>query len=125
MSKRKKLINSFKYAFSGIASAFKTERNMKIHVLAVVLVTLAGFSFKISKMEWIVCIILFGMVISLELANTAIETTVDIAMPERNEKAKLAKDISAGAVLVCAFVSVIVGLMIFVPKIYDMVISVI
>ncbi len=125
MSKRKKLINSFKYAFSGIASAFKTERNMKIHVLAVVLVTLAGFLFKISKMEWIICIILFGMVISLELANTAIETTVDIAMPERNEKAKLAKDISAGAVLVCAFVSVIVGLMIFVPKIYDMVISVI
>lgn len=121
----KKLINSFKYAFSGIASAFKTERNMKIHVLAVVLVTLAGFLFKISKMEWIICIILFGMVISLELANTAIETTVDIAMPERNEKAKLAKDISAGAVLVCAFVSVIVGLMIFVPKIYDMVISVI
>lgn len=124
MSKRKKLINSFKYAFSGIASAFKTERNMKIHVLAVVLVTLAGFLFKISKMEWIICIILFGMVISLELANTAIETTVDIAMPERNEKAKLAKDISAGAVLVCAFVSVIVGLMIFVPKIYDMVISI-
>ena len=124
MSKRKKLINSFKYAFSGIASAFKTERNMKIHVLAVVLVTLAGFLFKISKMEWIICIILFGMVISLELANTAIETTVDLAMPERNEKAKLAKDISAGAVLVCAFVSVIVGLMIFVPKIYDMVISI-
>ena len=125
MSKRKKLINSFKYAFSGIASAFKTERNMKIHVLAVVLVTLAGFLFKISKMEWIICIILFGMVISLELANTAIETTVDLAMPERNEKAKLAKDISAGAVLVCAFVSVIVGLMIFVPKIYDLVISMI
>ena len=125
MSKRKKLINSFKYAFSGIASAFKTERNMKIHVLAVVLVTLAGFLFKISKMEWIICIILFGMVISLELANTAIETTVDIAMPERNEKAKLAKDISAGAVLVCAFVSVIVGLMIFVPKIYELVISMI
>lgn len=125
MSKRKKLINSFKYAFSGIASAFKTERNMKIHVLAVVLVTLAGFLFKISKMEWIICIILFGMVISLELANTAIETTVDLAMPERNEKAKLAKDISAGAVLVCAFVSVIVGLMIFMPKIYNLVISMI
>ena len=125
MSKRNKLINSFKYAFSGIASAFKTERNMKIHVLAVVLVTLAGFLFKISKMEWIICIILFGMVISLELANTAIETTVDLAMPERNEKAKLAKDISAGAVLVCAFVSVIVGLMIFVPKIYELVISMI
>ena len=117
MSKKKHLIYSFKYAFQGIASAFKTERNMKIHVTAVVLVTIAGLFFKISKIEWMICIILFGMVISLELANTAIETTVDIAMPEKNEKAKLAKDIAAGAVLVCAFISVIIGGMIFVPKI--------
>ena len=116
MSKKKHLIYSFKYAFQGIASAFKTERNMKIHVTAVVLVTIAGLFFKISKIEWMICIILFGMVISLELANTAIETTVDI-MPEKNEKAKLAKDIAAGAVLVCAFISVIIGGMIFVPKI--------
>ena len=117
MSKKKHLIYSFKYAFQKIASAFKTERNMKIHVTAVVLVTIAGLFFKISKIEWMICIILFGMVISLELANTAIETTVDIAMPEKNEKAKLAKDIAAGAVLVCAFISVIIGGMIFVPKI--------
>lgn len=117
MSKKKHLLYSFKYAFQGIVSAFKTERNMKIHVAAVVLVTIAGLFFKISKIEWMICIILFGMVISLELANTAIETTVDIAMPEKNEKAKLAKDIAAGAVLVCAFISLIIGGMIFVPKI--------
>ena len=81
------------------------------------LVILAGFYFKISMAEWIICIILFGLVISLELVNTAIETTVDIAMPEKNEKAKIAKDVSAGAVLVAAIVSAIIGLMIFIPKI--------
>ena len=116
MSKKKHLIYSFKYAFQGIASAFKTERNMKIHVTAVVLVTIAGLFFKISKIEWMICIILFGMVISLELANTAIETTVDIAMPEKNEKAKLAKDVAAGAVLVLAIGSVIIGLIIMITK---------
>ena len=117
MSKKKHLIYSFKYAFQGIASAFKTERNMKIHVTAVVLVTIAGLFFYFFIIDCLFCIFLFGMVISLELANTAIETTVDIAMPEKNEKAKLAKDIAAGAVLVCAFISVIIGGMIFVPKI--------
>lgn len=98
----KKLKNSFKYAFEGIKSSFETERNMKIHVVIMLLVILAGVLLKISVMEWIVCIILFGIVIAGELFNTAIETAVDIAMPEKNEKAKLAKDVSAGAVLVLA-----------------------
>ena len=69
-------------------------------------------------MEWIACIILFGLVISLELINTAIETTVDIAMPEKNEKAKLAKDVAAGAVLMSAIMAIVVGLIIFLPKIF-------
>ena len=59
------------------------------------LVIIAGIILKITQVEWIVCIILFGFVITIELINTAIETTVDIAMPNINEKAKLAKDISA------------------------------
>ena len=81
------------------------------------IVIVAGFIFKISVMEWIVCLILFALVISLELINTAIETTVDIAMPEINEKAKYAKDIAAGAVLFSAIIAAIVGLIIFLPKI--------
>lgn len=81
------------------------------------LVIIAGIILKITQVEWIVCIILFGFVITIELINTAIETTVDIAMPNINEKAKLAKDISAGAVLISAIISVIVGLIIFIPKI--------
>ena len=65
-----------------------------------------------------ICIILFGLVITAELINTAIETTVDIAMPRKDEKAKLAKDVAAGAVLVCAITASIIGLIIFLPKIF-------
>ena len=116
--KRKKLRNSFKYAFEGIEEAWKTEQNLKIHFVIMALVIIAGFIFKISVMEWIVCLLLFAIVISLELINTAIETTVDIAMPDINEKAKYAKDIAAGAVLFSAMISVIIGLIIFLPKIF-------
>ncbi len=116
----KKILNSFKYAFEGIFSAFKTERNMKIHVLIMILVIIMGYIFKISRNEWFIFIILFSIVIAGELFNTAIETVVDIAMPEKNEKAKKAKDISASAVLVLAIGSAVIGLIIFVPKILNL-----
>ena len=114
--KNKKIINSFKNAFNGMVVSFKQERNMKIHISIMFLVILLGIIFKIKMIEWIICIICFALVIAGELFNTAVELTVDLAMPEFN-KAKMAKDISAGAVLVLAIVSVIIGLIIFVPKI--------
>ena len=114
---KKHIINSFRYAFNGIYLALKKERNLKIHFIIMLLVIIAGIILKISTFEWIICVMLFDLVISLELINTAIETTVDIAMPEINEKAKIAKDVSAGAVLVVAISAVIIGLIIFVPKI--------
>lgn len=117
MKDKKRLINSFKYAFEGIISALKTEKNMKIHVLIMMLVIIFGIILKISKIEWIICIVLFGLVISLELINTAIENVVDLITQEINPKAKIAKDVAAGAVLVSAITSAIIGLMIFVPKI--------
>ena len=97
--KNKKLINSFKCAIQGIIQAMKTERNVKIHITIMILVIISGIVFKIAKQEWI--------------------TTVDIAMPEINEKAKKAKDIAAGAVLVSAISSAIIGLTIFIPKIIE------
>lgn len=115
--KSKKIVNSFKYAFEGFISSFKTERNMKIHIIIMILVIIAGISLKINKYEWIICIICFAIVIGGELFNTAIETIVDIVMPYKNEKAKIAKDISASGVLILAIGSAIVGLIIFVPKI--------
>ena len=115
--KTKKLFNSFKYAIEGLISSFKTEQNMKIHFIAMIFVSILGIIIKISRMEWIICIMLFSLVIGSELFNTAIETTVDLAMPNKNDKAKLAKDVSAGAVLVISIGAAIIGLIIFVPKI--------
>jgi len=112
-----KLLHSFKYAFDGIFESFKSEKNMKIHILIMALVILAGFVFKISRTEWMICIILFGVVFAGEIFNTAIEIVVDMVMPHQNEKAKLAKDLSAGAVLLLAIAAAIIGMMIFIPRI--------
>lgn len=111
----KKIINSFKYAIEGLISSFKTERNMKIHILAMLIVVILGFIVKLNKNDWYICIILIGLVISSELFNTAIETVVDMISPEKSDKAKLVKDISAAAVLTLAICAVIIGIMIFIP----------
>ena len=113
----KKLIKSFKYAFEGILIGIKEEQNMKIHITIMILVIIFGIMLKINTIEWIICILLFGLVISMELINTAIENTVNLITKEKNQQAKIAKDVAAGAVLVSAIVSAIIGLMIFVPKI--------
>ena len=115
--KEKRIINSFKYAIEGFFTSLKTERNMKIHMVIMILVILMGFALKISLLEWIICIILFSIVISGELFNTAIETVVDMIMPHKNPKAKIAKDVSASGVLILAIGSAIIGLIIFIPKI--------
>ena len=117
------LLKSFYYAFQGIKVNILTERNLAIHFLVMLLVIVCGFVFKISVTEWLICILLFGFVITLELMNTAIETAIDICMPEINPKAKLAKDTSAGAVLVLAIVAVVIGIIIFGPKILDLIIK--
>lgn len=119
--KSKNILNSFKYAFDGIKTALKTERNMKIHITIMILVIIAGIILKISKLEWIICVILFTMVILSELFNTAVETVVDMITAQKNEKAKIAKDVSAGAVLISAIGSAIIGLIIFLPKIYELI----
>ena len=119
---RKKLKNSFRYAIQGIVSALKTEQNLKIHFIITALAIFLGIILKINYTEWAICFLLFGFVITAELLNTAIEVTVDLAMPEKNEKAKLAKDIAAGAVLISAIVSILVGIVIFLPKIIDIII---
>ena len=118
-TKTKRLINSFKYAFEGIATSFKTERNMKIHIVMAILVVIVGLFIKITKIEWILCIFSIAIVIASELFNTAIETIVDMITEEKNEKAKIAKDVSAGAVFINAIGAAIIGIIIFMPKIYN------
>lgn len=87
----KKIIKSFKYAIEGIIQGIKDEQNMKIHIFIMALVIIFGIMLKISEIEWMVCIILFALVISLELVNTAIENIVDLITLEKKEKAKKSK----------------------------------
>ena len=117
--KVKRIVNSFKYAYEGIISSFKSEQNMKIHFLLGSLVLVFGFILDISINEWFICIFLIAAVISAELFNTAIETIVDIVSPEYNKNAKIAKDVAAGAVLVVAIGAAIIGFIIFVPKLFN------
>lgn len=115
--KSNNLISSFKYAMQGILRAFKTERNLKIHASMMMIVLILGIIFKIAVWEWITCIILFALVIGAELLNTSIEEMVNLLSPEIRVHAKYAKDIAAGAVLIFAIASAIVGAIIFIPKI--------
>ena len=109
---------SFRYAFEGFILAFKEEPNLKIHFGIGVLVILAGLVLQISKIDWIIIITMIGLVISVELTNTSIEAVVDYLIREEHPGAKIAKDISAAAVLVSALTSAIIGVIIFMPYIF-------
>jgi diacylglycerol kinase (ATP) len=109
----RKIIKSFGFAFKGLWLAVSTQRNMQIHLLAVVLITSAGFYFQISAYEWIAVSLCFALVISLEMINTAIEIFADKLHPEKNEQIGKVKDIAAGAVLVAAIFAVVVAGLVF------------
>ncbi len=111
-------LNSFKHAFAGIAEAVKSEHNAWIHAAATVIVIIAGFVFKLSKVEWCIIILCIGMVWTAEIFNSAIERLTDLASPKRHSLAKKAKDAAAGAVLVTAITATIIGLIIFLPRIF-------
>lgn len=112
------LHRSFRYAFEGIFAGIKKERNMKIHCCAVVFVMIAGIVVKLSAIKWCICLILFGLILALELMNTALEAVVDLVTEEKKPLAKLAKDTAAGAVLIAAIMAAIVGCIIFIPEIF-------
>lgn len=115
--KKNPLYKSFGYAFEGIFTGIKKERNMKIHCLAMLCVVAAGLLLRISISEWCLCLVLFGLILSLELVNTAVEAVVDLVTEEKKPLAKLAKDTAAGAVLIAAIMAAGAGVLIFVPKI--------
>lgn len=112
--------NSFVYALTGIKKAIKSEKNIKIDIVAAILVIIAAAVLKISTVEWIVCLVLISGVLSAEMMNTAIEAAIDLYTREKKELAAKAKDVAAGAVLVKAIVSAIIGGIIFIPKIIEM-----
>jgi len=113
-----RFLKSFTYAVAGIKYAFATQGNFRFHVGVTVLIVLTGFFFNLTINEWLWIIAAIGMVLSVELVNTAIETLVDLVSPEYNFKAGIVKDASAGAVLIISILAAGIGLLIFVPKFF-------
>lgn len=108
-------ILSFKYALEGITAALRQEPNLKFHILIGLLIIILSAFLKISTQDFIIILILIGFVIAVELTNTAIEAVVDGFTDNSHPAAKMAKDISAGAVLVAATTAAVVGIWIIWP----------
>ncbi len=117
MKSKHSLIRSFKFAFDGIFSEFKKGRNFRIQIFLGATAVVLGVILKITPPEWFSLILVIASVLILELVNTAIESMVDMISPEIQEKARIAKDVSAGAVLVASIAAAIVGAFLFIPKI--------
>ena len=112
----KKRIQSFGFAFKGVATLFKTQPNARIHLMAILLVTVAGYLLKVSTTEWCFIVISFAMVLAAEAFNTAVEFVVDLASPDYHPLAGKAKDVAAAGVLITAMGAALIGLIIFIPK---------
>ena len=107
------LLMKFSYAWEGIKAAFKSELSLRIQLAVSVAVVLAGVLLGLTQVEWLFVIGSIGVVISLELLNTAIEKMLDFLHPARHDSVKFIKDVSAAAVLIASLTSVIVGVIIF------------
>lgn len=108
-----RIIQSFCYAVRGVITAYREERQMKIHTLAAVTAIVCGIMADLSRAEWAILALTIAMVIALELVNTAVERIVDMVTEEYHPLAEKAKDVAAGAVLVGAIAAVIVGICLF------------
>ena len=118
--KNRDLLSSLDFALTGIFTAFQEERNMRKHAVTSLLVVLAGFVFQVSKIEWLFLLLSIFLVIAFEILNSAIENVVDLASHYHfSMLAKKAKDMAAGAVLVVSLFAAVTGLIIFIPRIWD------
>lgn len=113
-------IKSFVYAGKGVKFFFKSQPNARIHAFAAVLAVGFGFLLKISDLEWVSIMMVIGAVLVTEAINTALEELVNFVSPEYNPKAGIIKDVAAGAVLLAATTALGVGLIIFLPKIIEL-----
>lgn len=111
-------INSFAYAFEGVAELVRSQPNARIHLVATLVVVVLGFSYGLSVTEWCLVVLAVGMVWCAEALNTSLEILCDKVEPERHPAIKQVKDIAAAGVLFAAIAAAIVGLLIFLPKLF-------
>jgi len=112
-----RFIKSVGFAIQGIRQLLKTEQNARIHLFVSIAVIVAGFFFCLTALEWCIVLLCIGLVWAAEAFNTALETVTNHLFKERNETARIIKDVSAGAVLICALAEAACGLIIFLPKV--------
>lgn len=113
-----KISDRFLNAFRGMYVFYKTSRHFYILVCAVIIVIILGFYLKVSSFEWMMLIFCIGFVIVSEVFNTAIEIDIDLTSPEYHPFARDTKDIAAAAVVLSIFIATIIGMIIFLPKIF-------
>lgn len=118
MSLEHPVIKSFPYAINGLKTALKNEPNFRVHLVFAFTAVAAGVILKLSLLELAVLILTIGFVIIMELINTMLEALVNLVSPEIKEHARIAKDVSAAAVLISAIISVAIGILLFLPKIF-------
>lgn len=109
-------LKSFRHAYNGLKILFSEEHNARIHLAVTVLVALLGILFRLNTSEWVAIILVISNVIIVEIINTAIENIADFVQPQYDAQIGKIKDLAASAVLISALVSVMVGLIIFLPK---------
>ena len=110
---------SFKHAFDGLVYSIKTQPNFRFHLLASIAVVLLGLYFAITPTEWLILVFTINTVLVAEMINTSIEAMVDLITQERRVDAKIAKDVASAMVLISASLSIIIALIIFLPKILN------
>ena len=108
---------SFQYAFAGLNHVIKREHNARIHIAASIAVMAAAFYLNVSLRDFALLVLVIMAVCFAETMNTAFEHLCDVVSPEKNQSVKFAKDIAAGAVLICTIGACLVGLIIFIPYI--------
>ena len=112
-----KRLKSFTFAVNGLKILLQEEHNSWLHIAITLCVIVAGILLQISLIEWVAVIFCVGLVLALELINSAIENMTDFVSPQKNEIIGKVKDLSAAAVLIAAICAAIIGLIIFLPKI--------
>lgn len=112
------LLQSLSCALAGFLYCLKTQRNMKIHGMAAILVGMAAWWYELTADEVVVLLLTIGLVITLEMVNTAVETVVNLVSPDYHHLAKIAKDVAAGAVFIAALTALAVGYYLFFDRIF-------
>lgn len=119
-SEMAKFMAGFRYAFNGLWYALRTQRNARVHVIIAMLAIVLGIVLHISAVEFALVFVAIASVFIAEMFNTVFELSIDIAAPDYHPLAKIAKDVAAGAVLLSAMLSVVIGLFVFGPHLWKL-----